>query len=382
MRILISLSYYVPNISGLTNYAKILAEELSKKGHEITVLTSQHEENLLLHEKKNGVKIIRTPMTFRIGKGPIMLSFPFKAWKHVRKADIVNCHLPQFESLILAFLAKVNRKELILTYQTDLSWSGGLLLKTSKVFLLISHFISAIIANKIIVLSEDYAMHSWFLKLFSKKLAYIYPPVKLIEPSGKALEIFETSIKLKRKYVIGVLTRISPEKGIEYLLETIPFLRNALGDNFVIVIAGPAKPIGESSYIHKIDALFKKYNNFVEFMGNLKDEDLASFYKCLDVFVLPSINSTEAFGMVQVEAMLCGIPVIASELPGVRVPISVTKMGKLAKIKDPIDLANSIIEVLLNKKKYTIDKKYIEKTFSLIKIVDLYEKLFSRTIDL
>lgn len=377
MRILISLSYYTPNISGLTNYAKILAEELSKKGNEVTILTSQHNKNLLSQENKNGVKIIRVPVSFRLGKGPIMFSLPFRAWKYVEQADVVNCHLPQFESFILVLLAKIKHKKVILTYQTDLSWSGGLLLKISKIAMLISHLISAIFAEKIVVSSKDYANNSGFLKLFSKKLIYIYPPMRLANAENLVLKSFKERLQLKEKHVIGTLTRISPEKGIEYLLEAIPYLADKLGYSFTIIIAGPPRPIGEDNYFRKIETLSKKYNKYVKFIGELSDEGLKYFYKSLDVFVLPSINTTEAFGMVQVEAMLCGVPVVASNLPGVRVPIIETGMGELAEPKNSRDLAEKIVKVLKNKERYTKKKEFIEREFSLQHTISEYEKLLA-----
>lgn len=376
MKILISLSYYLPNISGLTNYAKILAEELFKRGYDITIITSQHEKNLLPYENQNGIKIVRIPITFKIGKGPIMLSLPFKIGKYITGADVINCHLPQFESFILAFLAKAKHKKLILTYQTDLSWDGELLLKISKVFILFSHFISALLADTIVVLNKDYARHSWFLSLFSKKLSYIYPPVKLIEPDKTTSKLFKKRMQLKQRYILGIVARISPEKGIEYLLEAIPYLRNKLGSDFIIVIVGPPKPIGEYNYIRKIDTLLKKYNKFVKFLGRLSDKELTCLYKSLDILVLPSINSTEAFGMVQVEAILCGVPVIATDLPGVRVPIITTGMGELAKPKNSRDLAEKIVKILKNKKKYIKKREFIKNIFSSKLTISEYEKLF------
>jgi glycosyltransferase involved in cell wall biosynthesis len=381
MNVLISLSYYAPNISGLTNYAKILAEELYARGHNITIITSQHKKDLLYYENKNGIEIVRVPVTFKIGKGPIMLFFMFRALKYIEKADVVNCHLPQFESFILAFLAKIKRKKLILTYHTDLSWNGGILLKISKIYISISHYISAMLADKIIISSKDYAGHSWFLKLFSKKLIYIFPPVKLAEPNIRVSGLFKKRFELKQKYVIGAVARISSEKGIEYLLKAVPLLVNGLKEDFVVVIAGPLNPIGENDYSNKIKILLKKYNKYIKLTGELSDEDLACFYRSIDVLVLPSINSTEAFGMVQVEAMLNRIPVVASNLPGVRIPIQITGMGEIIMPKDAKNLAEKIILVVKNKNNYIKNYDKIKMYFSTDKIISSYEKVFSGISD-
>ena len=68
MKILFSLTYYYPHISGLTIYAQRLAEALAARGHQVTVLTSQHDPALPREDEHQGVRIVRVPVTFRIGK--------------------------------------------------------------------------------------------------------------------------------------------------------------------------------------------------------------------------------------------------------------------------------------------------------------------------
>ena len=144
---------------------------------------------------------------------------------------------------------------------------------------------------------------------------------------------------------------------------------------FLIVFAGSKDPVGEEKYLQKITPLFQKYKNYLKFLGTLPEEEMKSFYKLLDVLVLPSVNSTEAFGMVQVEAMLCGVPVVATDLPGVRVPIQVTGMGKIVPVEDKDKLAKAVAELLLNNKKYIKDKKIILNRFSLNKTLNFYQWL-------
>jgi len=122
--------------------------------------------------------------------------------------------------------------------------------------------------------------------------------------------------------------------------------------------------------------LVEKYKDYVVFLGEVKSEDMGSFYSLIDVLVLPSINSTEAFGMVQVEAMMVGVPVVASDLPGVRVPIQKTGMGKIVPIKDSHKLAEAVVEVLVNKKKYVKDKEFITEKFSIENTINFYNILF------
>jgi len=92
---------------------------------------------------------------------------------------------------------------------------------------------------------------------------------------------------------------------------------------------------------------------------------MAVFYKACDVTILPSINSTESFGLVQVESMLCGTPVVASDLPGVRVPIRTTQMGRIVPPRDARSLADAIVEAIRHRAEYVQPREMIEQHFSL-----------------
>jgi len=93
--------------------------------------------------------------------------------------------------------------------------------------------------------------------------------------------------------------------------------------------------------------------------------------------VLPSLNSTEAFGLVQIEAMMNQIPVVASDLPGVRQPVMRHKMGKIIPIGDDLALAEAMIEVLRNRKEYLKDPRTIAEQYVPDAVARAYERLFS-----
>jgi len=104
---------------------------------------------------------------------------------------------------------------------------------------------------------------------------------------------------------------------------------------------------------------------------------MAAFYPNIDVVVLPSLNSTEAFGLVQIEAMLNGAPSIASNLPGVRQPVTIHEMGKVVEIGNSEDLARALVEVLSNKKQFLQDSGPIAERYSPDSIAAAYEALFA-----
>jgi glycosyltransferase involved in cell wall biosynthesis len=79
------------------------------------------------------------------------------------------------------------------------------------------------------------------------------------------------------------------------------------------------------------------------FLGNLSQQQLTAFYPNIDVLVVPSLNSTEAFGLVQVEAMMNNIPCVASNMPGVRRPVQMHGMGKVVPVGDHAALNPSVV---------------------------------------
>lgn len=377
MKILISLSYYYPNISGLTIYAKNLSEEFVRRGHEVTVLTSQHRRNLPKKEVVNGVSVERVPYLFAFSKGFFMPRYVFYAFCLVRCADAVFICLPQFEGFIVALLAKLFRKRVCCAYVCEISLSLGGFSWFIEQLLHVANFVSMIIADNIITFTEDYARSTNLLRYVWGKTIYILPPVLSLQVHRE--EKVRLSKKLPRmpKHIIGFVGRFATEKGIEYLLQAIPILKKRVQKDFLILIAGPSDPVGEEKYRVNIELLLRKYRDYVSVLGVLPPQQMGAFYSLLDVLVLPSVNSTEVFGMVQVEAMLCGVPVVASDLPGVRVPITVTRMGELASVGDSYDLAHKIAKVLLHKRRYVKRRRFIEEQFALKSTIEAYEKLFT-----
>jgi glycosyltransferase involved in cell wall biosynthesis len=108
----------------------------------------------------------------------------------------------------------------------------------------------------------------------------------------------------------------------------------------------------------------------------LNPEQMSALYPNLDVLVLPSLNSTEAFGLVQIEAMINGIPCVASNLPGVRQPVKMHEMGEIIPIGDSDALANALIRILRNPTHFRNDFDAIKKKYVPDMVAMEYENLF------
>ena len=347
MRILIVLTYYKPYKSGLTIYAERQAEALAALGHDVSVLTSQYDPGLPHQERDSGVKIQRLPVAFQLSKGVIMPQMPVEAWKLIRQSDVINCHLPQADAAIVAAIAKLQGKPVVSTYHCDIKMPKGLVNTLAGLGAKMANHICARLSDAVVHNTRDFAEHSTFLEKYLNKLTVIHPPIVVDLVSSEDVDQFlqKYEIDPSRK-IIGMVARLASEKGVEYLVEAMPKILETFEDAQVIFVGNYQNVVGEGAYKEKIMPLIRKLEGKWKFLGIVSEVEKAAFYKICDVLVLPSINSTESFGMVQIEGMICGAPVVATNLPGVRQPVQSTKMGKIVPIKDPIALAKGIIEVL------------------------------------
>ncbi len=380
MRILIGLTYYRPHISGLTIYAERLAKALANRGHQVTILTSHYQRKLPKDEIQDGVRIFRVPVAFRISKGVIMPSLGYWATKLVKGNDIINLHLPQFDAAGIALRGRFFHKPTILTYHCDLLMPPGIISWGANQAVHLMNKLAANYAHRIVTYTSDYAENSSFLKNFLTKVDIIRPPVVLPKVTKKEIENFKKLTNPEHSHpVIGMAARFATEKGVEILLSALPRILEVF-PKAVIQFAGPyQKIIGEEKYFERLTPLISKYaekGNW-KFLGTLIPERMSAFYPNIDVLVLPSLNSTEAFGLVQIEAMMNGVPVVASDLPGVRQPILQHGLGRISPIGDPAKLAENIIHVLLKKTHYSLNSAEITQLYSPDTIAQKYEELFT-----
>lgn len=376
MKILIGISYYLPNISGVTIYAKRLAEGLVKKGHDVIVLTSWHDQSLPQKESINGVLVFRSKVFLKIGKGILMPLLPWQIFKLAKDCDIINCHLPQFESFVFALIGKLLGKKVVLTHHTDLSGWPGFFNRIAEGSVWGGQLIAGMLADKIIPYTKDYADHSWYLHFFRRKLAYILPPIITGKPDKNLARKWQKESE-RPQYIIGFAGRIARQKGIPYLLQSIPFLEKEI-TSFKIVFAGPYKKVIGENYFLEIEKLVNKYKQKLHFLGDISEEKMATFYSVCDVLVLPSDDRLESFGLVQAEAMLNSCPVVATDLPGARMPIKMTGMGLIVPARNSQLLAEAIIKIIKKRSSFVQMKSTVKEIFNYQKTIEDYERLFNQ----
>ncbi len=367
MKILTVLTYYRPHISGLTIYVERLAKALAEGGHEVTVLTSQFEHNLPRREMRDGVQIVRAPVILRISKGVIMPTFGYLAWKLASEHDVVHAHLPQFEAGALALLGRILRKPTVLTYHCDLELPAGLFNRVVNQIIHVMNYLAGIFTHKIGAYTEDFAEHSPYLQRFAGKVEVILPPVDLPAPDVGEVEAFQREHNPEGKGpLVGMATRFASEKGVEVLLDALPKVFEQY-PNAMVLYAGQYKDVlGEEKYFERLFPTIQKYQarGQWKFLGILAPSEMSAFYSNLDALVVPSLNSTETFGLVQIEAMMNGTPTVASNLPGVRQPPRMTGMGAVVPIGDADALAEALIDIFTNPADYQGDPDAIARQFA------------------
>lgn len=383
MKILTVLTYYRPHTSGLTIYVERLAKSLVKLGHDVTVLTSQYQKDLPREEIQDGVRIVRVPVLFRISKGVIMPSFGWLAWKLVLDHDVVHLHLPQFDAAGVALRGRLLKKPTIITYHCDLLLPKGFANWVVNGIVDIMNSLAGMLANRIGAYTEDFASHSPFLKRFSDKVRVIYPPVSMPEaPENKVEDFQKKNNPQGLSPVIGMATRFASEKGVEILLNALPKVMDSYPEAAVLYAGQYQDVMGEQDYFERLLPRIQEYQDQGQwvFLGVLNPDEMALFYKNLDVLVVPSLNSTETFGLVQIEAMIQGTPSIASNLPGVRVPPRLTGMGKVIPIGDAQSLADAIIQIIANPKEYQGSPQKVKQQFDPLVNAAMYDQIYTELL--
>ena len=199
-------------------------------------------------------------------------------------------------------------------------------------------------ADVIVGTTPKYLQISPFLQDSSLKKICIPIGIEPMKYDSKAVD------RLKKKFdgkkIIFSLGRLVEYKGYQYLIEAASYL----SDDFIILIGGNG-PL-KQSLEYQIQQL--GVSNKVKLLGRISDEDLPTFYGMCDVYVLSSIWKTEAFGIVQIEAMSCGKPVIATHIEGSGVDwVNEDGVSGLnVNPKDAKGIAEAINRILKDKEQY------------------------------
>ncbi len=338
MKIVQLSPYFYPHLGGVESHVLELSKHLQKRGHEILVITTQLEgtESRSVVE---GVTVKRIePVSIRFST-PIVPDV-----RHILRDmyyDILHSHLPPPLMTFFGLWGIRNRDiPSVLTYHCDLEIPHpfGPLMVNLYQRTLGTYSVSK--ADKIITTTSTYGATSravWY------RDAEIIPNAvdpERFHPRNSGKKIRERHDIDPDHKVVMYVGRLVYHKGLEFLVRSAKYLDD--DTKYLIVGTGDFKP--ELERIVKDEELEDK----VIFAGRVSNEDLPYYYGATDVFVLPSVSRLEAFGIVTLEAMASEVPVVVSDIPGVREVITEGRNGLVAEPMNPQDIAGKIRLILEN----------------------------------
>jgi glycosyltransferase involved in cell wall biosynthesis len=378
LKILICLLYYVPHYTGYTIHVQDVAEALAARGHEVTVLCARHSLDLPRDETIKGVRIVRLWAPIRLSRGMVMPFYPLALYAFMRQYDVVFTNTPMLETAMVALMAQVTGKHIVSTHHGDLVLPRGLTNRVIEFVMLQLFKFMAKRAYRLIAYSQDYADNSYYLKLFPKKVTPNYPPIRVPDPTPERAAELRAQWAKEGGPLIGFSGRFVEEKRPDLLIRSLEVI-NKRYPNARIVFAGQYDIPYEGTW-EANQGLIRQYQEQLTFLGLITSrEAMANFYAALDVLVLPS--DTECFALVQVEAMLCGTPVVMTDTPGGRVPVTVTGMGKIVPRGDWRAMGQAAIDIYEHRQHFVKPREQILRTFSFEQTVNTYEHILSEAAE-
>jgi len=379
MKILLCLLYYSPHRTGLTLYVQRLAERLVECGDEVTVLCARHDPRTPLGAAvENGVRVVRLrPLARTISRGMVMPGYPAALRRLAAGCDLVSVHTPILESALIGHVARRLGKPLVCTHHGDLvlprGWGNRLI---STVMSALYHRMART-AGAFVAPSRDYAEASSYLRPYLDRLVVIPPLIEVPPPDRARARELRSRWAPDGGPVIGYAGRLVEEKRPDLLVRALATI-NFRHPRARLVFAGQ-RDVAYETFWRRQGDLERRYGDQLRFLGALSEpQEMADFYAACDLLALPS--DTECFALVQVEAMLCGTPVVMTDIPGGRVPVQATGMGVLVPPGDPRALGEGILRVLADRPRYLRPRQEIERLFSAATTIDRYRELFQRQV--
>jgi glycosyltransferase involved in cell wall biosynthesis len=332
--------FYHPDSGGIEGVTRTLAEGAIASGYDVDVVCFSKSGHYQPIEEIGGVRVLRASTLSTIKSQPISITYLRNAIYCGSTSDIVHIHLPNMLAAFASLL--IEPSKLVIHWHSDVVGKGilGLLFKKLE-------NISLKRAKRIIATTEIYAKSSKELRDYLEKVTVI--PLGCKDFGAQWIQRGEISPSeeiddfVKDHNLILSVGRLVPYKGFDVLIEAAQYL----DANIVVAIIGSGPLFDELQ--KKIDSL--GLARLVKLFGRQGDAELLEFYKRAQIFCLPSIDRSEAFGLVLPEAMSFGLPIIATKISGSGVPWvnqhGIT--GLNVEVKNPHSIANACNQIIRSK---------------------------------
>jgi glycosyltransferase involved in cell wall biosynthesis len=357
MKILHLYKDYFPIEGGIENHVKMLAEAQVSRGHAVTVLVHSLDSHTHI-DIINGVRVVFAGRLATISSTPLGVEMPRLLARE--RPDIAHLQFPYpWGELAHDFFGRARRT--VITYQSDIVRQKFLRVLYAPLLPLIMRR-----AQRIIATSPQYIESSPVLSRWKEKCVVIplaIDPDPFEHADAHAAQAIRERIGTPMLLFVGKLRYY---KGLEYLLRAMTELPTA---HLLIVGTGPM----ESEWRALVRDL--GVQDRVIFAGKIADADLPAYYAACDVFVLPSSERSEAFGLVQLEAMAAGKPIVCTELGTGTSFVNVHgETGLVVPARDPHALATALAQLLddaaLRRRMGLAGQVRVRQEFSLAPMVD------------
>ena len=371
MHILQVTPYFYPHFGGVESHVMGLSEGLINLGHDVEVVTSRYSR-MPETEKIKGIKVTRLPQWINLYNTPVVTAIQ----EFVRRshADVVHVHSPPpFTERFAAKGAKDSQKPLVVTHHCDLELKGFLGNMAVNLYQSFLGKYPLRVADRVISTTNSYATTSRSLWDVDVDVVPNAVDIDRFNPQNKGNFIRDKFVEEDEPLALFV-GRLVPHKGIGILIRALEYLQN-----------GKLLIIGDGPYVNWVKQLTKKLNveERVVFVGPISDYWLPAYYAATDVVVLPSTSRLEAFGIVGLEAMASGKPLVLSDIPGVRDVIS-SDEGFIVEPLDPEAIAHALEKIWdypENAKQMGLKgRERVVSIFSWKKVSKDVEKIFKEII--
>lgn len=407
MNIAMFTNVYKPFVGGVPVSIERLAKALKNKGHNIYIFAPEYPEKVLDDENIIRCRVIAfySSDKFDIPVADI-LSRDMKKQFMSLDIDVVHVHHPIWMGKRGCHLARMAGVPVVFTYHTKYEeylhifmprfLKANLETTKFKTIKLISKGKKRK-RKKRITNYVKYTVVPRHIKRFMKKCDGVIFPTESMRIQTKAsgirtyvlptgLESSSYVINTKRageirgslienkKYLFISVSRITKEKNIEFMIEALPTLKEMLGDNFVLLLVGS----GDLTEKLKQKAEELGVSNNVKFSGNISNDRLSDYYAACDLFLFASKSETQ--GIVLLEAMAQGVPVVAINSTGVRDFVENGKNGYLANDDiicwcDAVKMA--VGDKTLKTGALTISKKYTCEKMAE-RVIEIYHDVMAK----
>ena len=335
---ILQLGKFYPIRGGVEKVMFDLMLGLSIEGVECDMLCAAYQEKGFTRVMSNKSKLIVVNTVREVAATMISPAMVLKLKQIAKNYDIIHVHHPD-PMAAFALLCSGYKGKVVLHWHSDILKQKSLL----KLYMPIQKWLINR-ADVIVGTTPVYVKESPYLQEVQHKVTYL--PIGVCHLESPIKQVMDLRRKYLGKHIVFSLGRLVPYKGFAYLIEAAKHL----DDNYMVLIGGTG-PLRDELQA-QIEAL--GLQDRVKLLGYVSDVDLPAYFEACDLFCMSSVMKTEAFGIVQIEAMSCGKPVVATKIPesGVSWVNQDGVSGLNAEPCDAEDLAKCIRGILADENDY------------------------------